>query len=118
MSEHISGSHNLPALSQHNNSGNNGHSPSLSELTAHYNELHEERRRLEELLAKTDDMMRGLKRGIDEIRNGGNGDGQQQQLGQQGQGSGQQGVPAMEPLNLSRRGERRREVWRVEEEAQ
>jgi GATA-binding protein, other eukaryote len=37
-------------------------------LAAHYDQLHEERRRLESLLAKTDDIMRGVKRGLEELR--------------------------------------------------
>lgn len=41
--------------------------PTASELRHHYLELHEQRRRLEELIEKTDRMMAGLKRGLDEM---------------------------------------------------
>ncbi|KAG8214956.1 hypothetical protein J3R82DRAFT_8348 [Butyriboletus roseoflavus] len=41
--------------------------PTASELRQHYLELHEQRRRLEELMDKTDKMMLGIKRGLDEM---------------------------------------------------
>ena len=74
--------------------------PSYDELLAHYNELHEERRRLEGLLTKTDDIMRGLKRGLDELR-----------------AAGATGSTApLETIRLPSRERREREVvWRVEE---
>lgn len=73
--------------------------PTYSELAAHYGELHEERRRLEGLLAKTNDMMRGVKRGLDELR-----------------AAGAPGSAApQESLRLPSRERREREVvWRVE----
>ncbi|KAF8587891.1 hypothetical protein K439DRAFT_743910 [Ramaria rubella] len=74
--------------------------PTYADLAAHYNELHEERRKLEGLLAKTDDIMRGLKRGLDELR----------AAGAPGSNASQ------EPVRLSPRERREREVvWRVEE---
>ncbi|KAI0675988.1 hypothetical protein C8Q78DRAFT_964483 [Trametes maxima] len=44
------------------------HVPSVAELDHHYRELAEERRRLEDMLARTDRMMAGVKRGLDEMR--------------------------------------------------
>lgn len=41
--------------------------PTVSELRQHYQELQEQRRRLEELLERTDKMMAGVKRGLDEM---------------------------------------------------
>lgn len=74
--------------------------PTYAELAAHYNELHEERRRLEGLLAKTNDIMRGVKRGLEELRNAG------------APGS----IAPQESLRLPQRERRERDVvWRVEE---
>lgn len=42
--------------------------PTIAELEHHYGELRAERRRLEDLLATTDRMISGLKRGLDEMR--------------------------------------------------
>lgn len=44
--------------------------PSVTELERHYAELRSERKRLEEVLYRTDRLMAGLKRGIDEMRGG------------------------------------------------
>ncbi|KAG2357271.1 hypothetical protein BDR07DRAFT_1420938 [Suillus spraguei] len=45
-----------------------GHSPRLMiELRQHYLELHEQRKRLEEMIQKTDALMAGVKRGLDEM---------------------------------------------------
>ncbi|KIK95619.1 hypothetical protein PAXRUDRAFT_140291 [Paxillus rubicundulus Ve08.2h10] len=41
--------------------------PTASELRQHYLELHEQRRRFEEMIEKTDRMMAGIKRGLDEM---------------------------------------------------
>ncbi|KIJ65284.1 hypothetical protein HYDPIDRAFT_88769 [Hydnomerulius pinastri MD-312] len=41
--------------------------PTASELRQHYLELHEQRRRLEDMIEKTDRMMAGIKRGLDEM---------------------------------------------------
>ncbi|KAJ3821008.1 hypothetical protein F5878DRAFT_625189 [Lentinula raphanica] len=42
--------------------------PSLSDLERHYAELGEQKKRMEEMLNRTENMMQGLKRGIDEMR--------------------------------------------------
>lgn len=42
--------------------------PSIPELERHYYELAEEKRRLEEMLDKTDKLMSGVRRGMDELR--------------------------------------------------
>lgn len=42
--------------------------PNVMELERHYADLNEEKRRLEELIMRTDRMMAGVKRGIDEMR--------------------------------------------------
>ncbi|KZT07537.1 uncharacterized protein LAESUDRAFT_651143 [Laetiporus sulphureus 93-53] len=44
--------------------------PTVVELERHYYELGEQRRRLEEMLEKTDRMMAGVKRGMEEMRAG------------------------------------------------
>ena len=44
--------------------------PTLSELERHYLELHEQRKKMEEMLEKTDRLLVGMKRGIDEMRSG------------------------------------------------
>jgi len=41
--------------------------PSASELRQHYLDLHEQRKRLEEMIQKTDALMAGVKRGLDEM---------------------------------------------------
>lgn len=41
--------------------------PTVSELRHHYLELHEQRRRFEEMIEKTDKMIAGVKRGLDEM---------------------------------------------------
>ncbi|KAH9849862.1 hypothetical protein C2E23DRAFT_761105 [Lenzites betulinus] len=46
------------------------HVPSAAELDHHYRELAEQRRRLEEMLERTDRLMAGMKRGLDEMRAG------------------------------------------------
>ncbi|KAI6010840.1 hypothetical protein F5J12DRAFT_718907 [Pisolithus orientalis] len=43
--------------------------PTLKELQQHYVELQEQRRKFEEMIEKTDRMMAGVKRGIDEMLN-------------------------------------------------
>lgn len=40
----------------------------MCELERHYSELTEQKKRLEEMVEKTDRMMRGVKRGLDEMR--------------------------------------------------
>ncbi|KAF7296427.1 hypothetical protein HMN09_01113100 [Mycena chlorophos] len=63
----------LPAVrSYHESSGSNGPNaggiPSVEELERHYFSLHEQRRKMEELLRDTERMMAGVRRGIDEMR--------------------------------------------------
>ena len=41
--------------------------PTLAELDHHYRQLAEERKRLEDMMERTDRMMAGVKRGLDEI---------------------------------------------------
>lgn len=41
--------------------------PTASELRQHYLELHEQRKRLEDMIQKTDALMAGVKRGLDDI---------------------------------------------------
>ncbi|KAG9036009.1 putative electron transfer flavoprotein subunit [Tulasnella sp. JGI-2019a] len=45
--------------------------PTIAELERHYAELRLERKRIEDMLHRTDVMMAGVKRGIDEMRSGG-----------------------------------------------
>lgn len=71
--------------------------PTLPELERHYIELGEQKRRMEELLERTDRVMAGLKRGIDEMRGG---SAQQQApppMAPPAQPSAPQDVPAREP---------------------
>jgi hypothetical protein len=42
--------------------------PTISELKRHYDELHEQRKKLEEMVEKNERMMAGVKRGLDEMR--------------------------------------------------
>lgn len=65
--------------------------PSVHDLERHYAELHEQRKRLEEMVEKTDRLMAGVKRGLDEMRGVGGSQGQQQQQQQQQQQSPQGG---------------------------
>lgn len=53
--------------------------PTLADLQHHYHELDQQRRRMQEMIEKTDRLMAGVKRGIDEVQQasgrGGNGNG-------------------------------------------
>ncbi|KAI0369774.1 hypothetical protein BV20DRAFT_967439 [Pilatotrama ljubarskyi] len=77
------------------------HVPSVAELDHHYRELAEQRRRLEEMLERTDRMMAGVKRGLDEMRAASSGAPSQSQESQQQQQSPkqeqQQGQQAKSP---------------------
>ena len=86
--------------------------PTVQELERHYHELAEQRRRLEEMLERTDRMMAGVRRGIDDMR------GSQQPSSQ----TASQGSPSLSQSNhaasvpLSSRSERpanRESVWPV-----
>lgn len=60
-----------PSDSNHGGfSGFSGVIPSLGDLERHYAELGEQKRKMEEMLERTDRMMAGVKRGIDEMRTG------------------------------------------------
>ncbi|KAJ3893892.1 hypothetical protein GG344DRAFT_42266 [Lentinula edodes] len=48
--------------------------PSVSELERHYAELRDQKMRMEEILERTEKMMQGIKRGIDEMRGGDSGE--------------------------------------------
>lgn len=61
--------------------------PSYQELELHYNQLYNERRRLEEMLERTDDMLSNVKRGMDQMR----------YAGLSAQGSTRSRSPAMHP---------------------
>lgn len=72
-------SHSPPPQQQPQDSTTNGLSsstvpssgiPTVPELERHYEELHEQRRRLEEMVEKNERMMAGVKRGLDEMRAG------------------------------------------------
>ncbi|KAI0326997.1 hypothetical protein GY45DRAFT_1309531 [Cubamyces sp. BRFM 1775] len=67
------------------------HVPSVAELDHHYRELAEQRRRLEEMLERTDRMMAGVKRGLVEMRAASQ---QQQQQLQKSPGQQAQQPPA------------------------
>ncbi|KAJ7498208.1 hypothetical protein B0H11DRAFT_1999084 [Mycena galericulata] len=88
--------------------------PTVEELERHYFQLHEQRRKTEELLRETDRVMAGLKRGLDEMRAGTDGG-----AGANGVGSG---APEMVPLRERERGRSRENaggasVWPVSNDA-
>lgn len=58
--------HSPPAGDYH--SAPHGYVPSVAELERHYEELRQERMRLEDMVHKTSRLMEGVKRGIDEMR--------------------------------------------------
>jgi GATA-binding protein len=66
--------HSPPPTSQHHSqthdSSTNGSVgiPTIGELKRHYEELHEQRKKLDEMAEKTEKMMAGVKRGLDEMR--------------------------------------------------
>ncbi|THH06643.1 hypothetical protein EW145_g3940 [Phellinidium pouzarii] len=107
-----------PSPLRESGNGNNGSSsvgmaqvPTLNELERHYFELSEQRRRMSEMLDKTDRLMAGVRRGIDEMQQastrGGNGN---------GPGSGTISSTGASPsVPLSSRGERREGmgIWPV-----
>jgi len=97
-----------------NGSASHAQVPTANELERHYYELGEQRRRLEEMLEKTDRMMAGVKRGLDEMRAG-------QAQAQGGQGSGSQGQQSQQspsqaaavPISRPERPRSRESVWPV-----
>ena len=90
--------------------------PSTAELEQHYRQLAEERKRLEEMLERTDRIMAGVKRGLDEMRAGGStNEGQPSQAqqsssspsqGPQGQAQQTEGSAASVPLARQEKGNR------------
>lgn len=58
--------HSPPAGEYH--STYHGHVPSVAELERHYEELRQEKMRLEDMVHRTSRLMEGVKRGIDEMR--------------------------------------------------
>lgn len=85
--------------------------PTVQELERHYHELGEQRRRLEEMMERTDRMMAGVRRGIDDMRTN--------QLQSQGPSQGspslsQSSHAASVPLSSrSERSANRESVWPV-----
>jgi GATA-binding protein, other eukaryote len=62
-------SHRYGSTSPHNHHHSTSYGvPTIPELERHYYQLGEERRRLEEMLEKTDRLMTGVRRGMDELR--------------------------------------------------
>lgn len=77
--------------------GMGGGVPTVAELERHYFELHEQKRRMEEMVERTEKLMVGVKRGIDEMR------GTSQAPGQSRQGSPvQQPTPLQQGSPLAR----------------
>jgi len=66
-SSHLYGS-TSPHHHHHSGHSSSNGVPSISELERHYYELAEEKRRFEELLDRTDRLMSGVRRGMDELR--------------------------------------------------
>ncbi|KAJ7262130.1 hypothetical protein C8J57DRAFT_1719668 [Mycena rebaudengoi] len=90
--------------------------PTLEELERHYFQLHEQRRKTEEMLRETDRLMAGVKRGIDEMRAGGGGAASASSGSEQAQ---QGGAPmALLPVRDREQRERGREsLWPLSERA-
>ncbi|KAI1796731.1 hypothetical protein LXA43DRAFT_879355 [Ganoderma leucocontextum] len=90
--------------------------PTLGDLDHHYRVLAEERKRLEEMLERTDRMMAGVKRGMEEMRAAGAEDGSQQsplQQHQQGEASSSTSAAAV-PLTRQEKGNKEgATVWHV-----
>ena len=88
----------------------------LADLDHHYRALAEERKRLEEMLERTDRMMAGVKRGMDEMRAAGAEDGAQPSSSQQpsqGEASSTAAAPAV-PLATREKGNKEgTTVWHV-----
>ncbi|OBZ66396.1 hypothetical protein A0H81_13566 [Grifola frondosa] len=82
--------------------------PSLADLERHYFEMGEQRRKLEEMLARTDRMMEGMRRGMEEMKAGS----KPQSAQGTSQGEPQPSSQAV-PLNRSERPGSRESVWPV-----
>ncbi|PIL24901.1 transcription factor [Ganoderma sinense ZZ0214-1] len=91
--------------------------PTLADLDHHYRALAEERKRLEEMLERTDRMMAGVKRGMDEMRAAGAEDGSQpsgSQQPSQGEGSSVSASAPAVPLASREKGNKEgATVWHV-----
>lgn len=96
--------------------------PTASELEKHYMQLAEQKRQQEEMVERTDRMMAGVKRGIDEMKAASASPGQQQQPSQSQQSPTQSPqVPASQPqgaapavaLRAERAGGSKESVWPI-----
>ena len=63
-------SHSPPPHPPHESMNGSG-IPTYGDLKRHYDELHDHRKKLEEMMEKNDRMIAGVKRGLDEMRAGG-----------------------------------------------
>ncbi|KAI3619097.1 gata factor srep [Moniliophthora roreri] len=92
--------------------GMTGGIPSMAEMERHYAEMSEQKKRMEELLERTDRMMAGLKRGIDEMRAAGTSTSRT--------ASPHQGQSSQVPLGRSSSAdkEKRENVWPTESQSQ
>jgi hypothetical protein len=89
----------------------------LAELERHYAEMGEQRSRMVALLDKTDRMMAGLKRGIDDMQSGGGPSQPEPQGGQQAQQKQPDGSEAPSvPLSRAEKDRSRESVWPVNKE--
>ncbi|KAF5372234.1 hypothetical protein D9758_005063 [Tetrapyrgos nigripes] len=88
--------------------------PTLADLERHYADMNEQRKRMEEMLERTDRLMAGMKRGIDEMRAASQGAGQIQRP------SSSSGPAPAVPLSrtASTDKERRESVWPVNTESE
>jgi GATA-binding protein, other eukaryote len=107
---------------QHGRSSSHYRIPAYTELESHYHQLYSERRRLEEMLEKTDDMLSNVKRGLEQMRYSGlSGHSVPQSRSPlslhhvQGQEPAQQSSTSVR-LPTPHHGDRRETVWPVEEQ--
>ncbi|KAJ3979581.1 hypothetical protein F5890DRAFT_1546175 [Lentinula detonsa] len=88
--------------------------PSLADLERHYAELGDQKQRIEDMLERTENMMQGLKRGIDEIRSVGGGFNSRPSSTAPAGSSPTPSVPIQRPQSSSAGEKDRREnVWTV-----
>ncbi|KAI5124257.1 hypothetical protein M0805_005106 [Coniferiporia weirii] len=96
-----------------NGNGASGNTiPSVNDLERHYHELGDQRRKMQELLDRTDRLMAGVKRGIDDMQQASTRSGNNNNSGS---GPAAQPTAAATSVPLSNRGERREglNVWPV-----
>lgn len=89
--------------------------PTASELRQHYLELHEQRKRLEEMIQKTDALLAGVKRGLDDM----SGAAQQQHSPHPHSSPEQPAQPSSTAVPLTRTGDKDRNrdpIWPVSAE--